>query len=90
MAAENALNNSPIVEIEISETISLQFDYLMVPDIMKVVKDFGFKILEQDFKENGSMKINVPTRQKEKFADKLNLLRALGKKIMWKVDAELS
>jgi uncharacterized YigZ family protein len=89
MAAENALNNSSIVEIEISETIRLQFDYLILSDIMKLVKDLGLKILEQDFSENGNMKISVPVRQKEKLMEKLNLLRALGKKIMWKVDAQL-
>jgi len=89
-AAENALNNGSIVEIEISENVSLQFDYLILSDIMKLVKDFGLKILEQDFSENGNMKISVPLRQKEKFMDKLALLQALGKKIMWKVDGQLS
>jgi len=89
-AAENALNNSPIVEIEISENVNLQFDYLILSDVMRLVKDFGLKILEQDFSEDGNMKISVPVRQKEKFMDKLTLLRALGKKIMWKVDGQLS
>ena len=89
-AAENALNNSSIVEIEISENVSLQFDYLILSDIMKLVKDFGLKILEQDFSENGNIKISVPHRQKEKFVDKLALLQALEKKIMWKVDGQLS
>ncbi len=84
-AAENALNNSPIVEMEISENVKLQFEYLILSDVMKLVKDFGLKILEQDFSEDGNMKINVPIRQKEKFIDKLTLLQALGKKIVWKV-----
>ena len=89
-AAENALNNGSIVEIEISENVSLQFDYLILSDIMKLVKDFGLKILEQDFSENGNIKVSVPIRQKEKFIDKLTLLRALGKKINWKVDGQLT
>ena len=90
MAAENALNNGSVVEIEISENVNLQFDYLILSDIMKLVKDFGLKILEQDFSENGNIKVSIPIRQKEKFIDKLTLLRALGKKIMWKVDVQLS
>jgi hypothetical protein len=61
----------------------------MLSDIMKLVKDFGLKILEQDFSEDGNMRISVPIRQKEKFMDKLTLLRALGKKIMWKLDSQL-
>ena len=89
-AAENALNNSSIVEIEISENVNLQFDYLILSDIMKLVKDSGLKILEQDFSEDGNMKISVPIRQKEKFMDKLTLLQALGKKITWKVDGQPS
>jgi hypothetical protein len=36
------------------------------------------------------MKISVPVRHKEKFIDKLTLLRALGKKITWKVDGQPS
>jgi uncharacterized YigZ family protein len=89
-AAENALNNSPIVEIEISENVNLQFDYLILSDIMKLVKGSGMKILEQDFSEDGNMKISVPIRQKQKFMDDLTLLRALGKKITWKVDGQPS
>jgi uncharacterized YigZ family protein len=89
-AAENALNNSLIEEIEISENVNLQFDYLILSDIMKLVKDSGLKILEQDFSEDGGLKISVPIRQKEKFMDKLTLLRALGKKIIWKVEGQPS
>jgi uncharacterized YigZ family protein len=85
-AAEDALNNSSIVEIEISEAVALQFDYVMLSDIMRIIKDFGLKILEQDFSSDGNMKIGVPMRQKEKLIDKLTLFKALGKKITWKVD----
>ena len=66
MAAENALNNSSIVEIEISENVNLQFDYLILSDIMKLVKDFGLKILEQDFSEEWKYEnqCSYPTKRK--------------------------
>jgi uncharacterized YigZ family protein len=89
-AAEDALRNGSIVEIELTETIWLQFEYTMLSDIMKTIKDFGLKILEQDFSEKGTMKIRIPLRQKEKLLDKLRLLKALGSSITWKVDGQLS
>ena len=89
-AAEDALRNGSIVEIELSETIWLQFEYTMLADIMKAIKDFGLKILEQNFSEKGTMTIAIPLRQKEKLLDKLTLLHALGRSIVWKVDSPIS
>ncbi|HZI24479.1 MAG TPA: YigZ family protein, partial [Chryseolinea sp.] len=79
-AAEDALRNGSIVEIELTETIWLQFEYTMLADMMKIIKDFGLKILEQDFSERGTMKISIPLRRKEKLLDKFTLLNALGRR----------
>lgn len=85
-AAEDVLNNSFIVEIEISEMVKVQFDYLILSDIMKIIKSLGVKIMEQDFTHGGNMKIGVPISKKEKLTEKFTLLQALGKKITWKVE----
>ncbi|HZB13978.1 MAG TPA: DUF1949 domain-containing protein, partial [Chryseolinea sp.] len=89
-AAEDALRNGSIVKIELTETIWLQFEYTMLADIMKIIKDFGLKILEQDFSDKGTMTIGIPLREKEKLLDKLRLLKALGRSITWKVDGQFS
>ena len=82
-AAESALGNAAIVEMEVTEIIDLDFDYLILSDVMKIVKDLGIKILEQDFGESGRMKISLPVRHKEKLMSRLNLMQAVGKKIKW-------
>ena len=51
-----------------------------MPKLADKIRYDGLKILEQDFSEDGGLKISVPIRQKEKFMDKLTFLRALGKK----------
>ena len=85
-AAENALRNGSIVEVEILETMSLQLDYDMLSDLMKVIKNLKCTIVEQHFGEEGNLKITVPLRQKEKLLGKLTLWNGLGKKIKWKID----
>jgi uncharacterized YigZ family protein len=82
-AAESALSNAEIVEMEVTETFDLSFDYGILSDVMKVIKELGLKILEQDFGENGRTKIAVPVRQKEKLVSRLELMQAMGKKITW-------
>lgn len=87
-AAEDVLNRCPIIEIEISETILVRFDYALLADIMKIVKEAGLKILEQDFSDEGNMKLGVPLRKKEKTLNRLTLMKTLGKKIAWKFDEQ--
>jgi len=82
-AAESALSHASIVEKEVTEIVDLNFDYLIVSDVMKVIKDLGLKVLKQDFSENGHIKIVVPIRQKEKLISRLSFMRAMGKKITW-------
>ena len=80
------MRNGSIVEIEVSETMSLQLDYDILSDLMKVIKNLNCTIVEQHFGEDGNLKINVPLRQKEKLLGKLTAWSGLGKKIKWKID----
>ena len=61
----------------------LTYSYYTIQGVMKIVKDLGIKILEQDFGESGRMKISLPVRHKEKLMSRLNLMQAVGKKIKW-------
>ena len=82
-AAEDVLSNALIIEREIVEAIDLTFDYLVTPEVMRWIKEFDIKILEQHFSEACTMKISVPLLQKEEFLGKLNFLKATGKSITW-------
>jgi uncharacterized YigZ family protein len=84
-AAEDALNKAQIIEKEVTEEITLHFDYLTTSEIMRCIKDFELKILEQDFGEACTMHLSLPLYQKEKLLSKLELMRAMGSAIEWKV-----
>lgn len=51
LAAEDALNNAIIEEKMITATIKLYFPYESTSEIMRLVKEFDLKILDQSFEE---------------------------------------
>lgn len=77
-AAENALSNAIIIEREVSERIRILFDYAATPELMRLVKEFELKIIEQDFDDRCLLEADLAMRNKEKFIEKVNLLIALG------------
>lgn len=84
-AAEDALNNGTIIEKEVTETMILNFDYLLTSDVMRIVKELDLKILKQDFKNACEMELSVPLKQNEKLLTRLQLMKAMHKSIDWKV-----
>ena len=77
-AAEDALNNSPIVEQEVTERITLSYDYSITAEVMKIVKDFDMAIVAQDFRQQCDLIADIPLKNKEKFEEKMKLLNDLG------------
>lgn len=87
-AAEDALSKAQIIEKNVTEEIDLHFDYLITSDVMRCIKDFELKILEQNFGETCRMLISVPLQQKEKLVSKFGLMQAMGKAVEWKVKSD--
>jgi uncharacterized YigZ family protein len=77
-AAEDALNNSPIVELEVTERITLSYDYSITAEVMKIVKDFDMAIVAQDFRQQCDLIADIPLKNKERFEEKMKLLNDLG------------
>ena len=84
-AAGDALSKAVIIEKEVTEEIDLRFDYLITSDVMRCIKDFELKILEQNFGETCHMLISVPLQQKEQLLSKFGLMQVIGKAVEWKV-----
>ena len=84
-AAEYALNNATVVEKDVTQVVEITFDYFMLSDVMKLIKEVGVKILVQDFSDIGHLKIEVPIRQMEMLASRLSLMQAMGKNVLWTV-----
>jgi uncharacterized YigZ family protein len=61
-AAADVLTKSVIVEKIIESTIAINFDYLVMNDLMMVLKEFQLEIKESHFDLSCSMKIKVRKR----------------------------
>ncbi len=77
-AAEDALNNAVTIEEEVKEKISIVYDYVSTPEIMRLVKDFDLIILQQAFDEGCSMIFDVTLKNKENLLKKIDLLQVTG------------
>lgn len=83
LAAEDVLKKTTAIEIEVTEEVELVFDYLLTSDVMRFIKDLDLKIVDQKFEEASTLKILLPLKQKEKLVEKLSLLKAMGRNIVW-------
>ncbi|HOX81477.1 MAG TPA: YigZ family protein [Chryseolinea sp.] len=77
-AAEDALKNALIIEEEVKEKISITYDYVSTPEVMRLVKDFDLSILDQSFNEACSITFEVALKNKEDLLEKITLLQVTG------------
>jgi uncharacterized YigZ family protein len=77
-AAEEALTHATIVDREVLIQYSMRYPYTSTPDVMKLVKDFEIDILQQSFKADCKMLMNISLRSRNAFEKKIALLNALG------------
>jgi len=85
-SAEEALANAVIVEREVTVPISFTFDYEATPEVMKLIKDYDIKIVEQHYGDASILKTEVPLREKGRLLDRLALLQQLKTKITYELD----
>ncbi len=58
-AAAGALDAAEIVEKIVKDRIVLQFEYLQMNDVMKLIKEYGLDMLTQQFDNNCSITLEV-------------------------------
>lgn len=77
-AAEDAINNAKIVEKTIDEKFTIHFDYLILNDVMRVLKQFENASWKQDFTETCTMHISIRQSEFEQLHN--SLLQIFGVK----------
>lgn len=77
-ATEEALNENEIIEVPITDTIEVTFDYESTSEVMRLVKDMDLKIESQKYEIDCSLVINVQVDQTEMLVKKLQLLKDTG------------
>ncbi|GHN00673.1 hypothetical protein WSM22_21620 [Cytophagales bacterium WSM2-2] len=80
-AAELTLANTKIIEVEMTSSFTLDYDYSFSSEVMRLVKDFDVAIKTQSYDEIARIDVEVKLRNQEKFLAKLKLLQATGVKV---------
>ena len=73
LSAAEALDAAEIIEVDVLETFDVLFDYPLMNEVMRIVKDCNLKVLQQDFRESCCLTLACyPSKLeliKEKFED---------------------
>lgn len=77
-AADEALKQASIIEQPITILLTFEFGYDVTPVIMKLVKDFDLKLLDQTFGESCTLQAEALLAVKERLLEKTALLQATG------------
>ena len=70
-AAADAIANAEIIEKTIDETISIEFAYPFLNDVMKIVKEINPQILAQKFEMDCEMTLQIRQSEMEKLKSRL-------------------
>lgn len=80
-AAQLALDAATIIEVEITHRISIDYDYVATPEVMRLVKEFELILQAQSFEGRCELVADVKLRLKAPLLEKLKLLAAIGNPI---------
>ena len=58
-ATEDALNHAKVIKKTVNDIYRIQFDYLQMNDVMKIVKEDDLAILTQDFEVDCSITVSI-------------------------------
>jgi uncharacterized YigZ family protein len=81
-ASQEALHNATIVEKIVKQKISVQFNYLQMNEIMKIIKDFNLEIITQIFDNQCFIELSVRKNIVEMVKEKLTKIQATSIQIL--------
>ncbi len=77
MATEEALKQAVIVEKTVNDIYSIEFDYLQMNDIMRLIKEDNLAIIEQSFDNNCSISVSIRKMQVNQTLFKISKLNGV-------------
>lgn len=78
MAAAEAIAAAEIVERTVDEDVKVKFEYPMMNEVMKVVKDMEPQIVSQDFDMDCRMTLRIRKGEAERMKEKLKKIETLS------------
>ncbi|MDB5152846.1 MAG: YigZ family protein [Mucilaginibacter sp.] len=76
-ATELALNEAVIIEKTVNDVYTIAFDYLQMNDVMRIIKEDGLEILEEQFDNTCAIKVSIRKMQVNQALSKLQKLSSL-------------
>jgi uncharacterized YigZ family protein len=76
--AADALNQAGIIEKTVKETISINFDYVQMNDVMRVIKEINPQILSQTFDNQCNMQLSIRKQDSKLLVGKLEKISSLS------------
>lgn len=58
-ATKDALNQAEIIEKTVDETVNIHFEYLLMNDVMRIIKETCAEILNQSYEDKCNMQISI-------------------------------
>lgn len=77
-AAADAIAHADIIEKTVDDTIHLHFQYPLLNDVMRILKQFEEMQWEQDFKEDCRMNLQIRRSQSTKLIDMLSSIHGVA------------
>jgi uncharacterized YigZ family protein len=71
MATEDALKQAAIVQKTVNDIYTIEFDYLQMNDVMRIIKEDGLTIISQAFDNNCSIQVSIRKMQVNQTLSKL-------------------
>lgn len=71
-ATEDALNHSVIISKTVNDVYTISFDYLQMNDVMRIIKEEGLGVLNQQFDNDCSIQLSIRKTQIEHALFKLS------------------
>ncbi|MCL1932299.1 MAG: YigZ family protein [Candidatus Azobacteroides sp.] len=76
-AATDAIANAEIIEKTVNETVSIEFAYPFLNDVMKIVKEINPQVLTQTFETDCEMTLQIRQSEMEKLKSRLVKVESL-------------
>ncbi|MBP5526417.1 MAG: YigZ family protein [Paludibacteraceae bacterium] len=77
VASADALENAEIIEKTVDEEIHISFDYLVMNDVMKIIKDVAPQVMSQQFDNNCNMALSIRKGDAPNLIERLKKVESL-------------
>lgn len=77
VASADALENAEIIEKTVDEEIHISFDYLVMNDVMKIIKDVAPQVMSQQFDNNCNMVLSIRKGDAPNLTERLKKVESL-------------